>query len=329
MCLAGLRLGLDPDGMQESVCVYAQYKQKTSFVVFLLLACDKHSMQRLQTKEERKGKGKKDMMASESRMVNPTYTAVDLPQKNGMVDTLQRWTFIASLVAQVVGLILTVVALLQSDTKPAMLMIILWLEAVVQGIEFLWYLIVGICNQFQKFDFDVSSRYVDWFFTTPTMLVSLLLFVFYTDCNTITMDMVWADSNKMWAIVVACAMNTLMLVAGLLQECKYMGVGRRWIWILIGSAFFILAFVPIGVAVAHKGAPETWAALITTIVVWAMYGVAAFVFRKDTLPNTKWKNTAYNVLDVVSKNVFAIIISVIVFSYQSSDAVVQSNTTCV
>lgn len=258
------------------------------------------------------------------------YNPVPPSQKNDVVDMLQRWTFIASLVAQVVGLILTVVALLQSDTKPAMLMIILWLEAAVQGIEFLWYLIVGICNQFQKFDFDVSSRYVDWFFTTPTMLVSLLLFVFYTDCNTITMDMVWADSNKMWAIVVACAMNTLMLVAGLLQECKYMGVGRRWVWILIGFAFFILAFVPIVVAAAHKERPtEMWVALITTIVVWAMYGIAALVFREDTLSNTKWKNTAYNVLDVVSKNVFAVVISVIAFSYQSSDAVVQSNTTCV
>jgi hypothetical protein len=89
--------------------------------------------------------------------------------------------------------------------------------------------------------------------------------------------------------------NAIMLLAGYLGET---GVIKREYALVIGSVAFIAAF-----RVIYKEMGGAGSSLFNIVaVVWGLYAVAYM------LPNVQ-KNVMYNGLDLVSKNLFAIILT--------------------
>ena len=90
--------------------------------------------------------------------------------------------------------------------------------------------------------------------------------------------------------------------------CGFHGKGL----LLAGTIFFVLAFLPVTIELSQNAvkAPEEaiWAVVIT-FVVWALYGVVAWL---ELTPRNK--NTAYNLLDIGSKNVAGIVVGIVYFN---------------
>lgn len=221
------------------------------------------------------------------------------------------WSFIIQVIA---GIFLVMAFFYKLTEGDLILRIIVILELVVQVIEAIFY--VFIIKKFASGDIDTSFRYYDWFFSTPMMLISTLLFLVYlrtkpfdkkesfkekegekpeeVDLNVKNIFM----KNKL-LISAMVIFNTLMLVVGFMGENKKMGkIPVFW----IGAVFMILSFGCLGVFAGN----EMLGKLFTSImfVIWAMYGVAFL------MPLTK-KNIWYNILDLFSKNFYGVFLYIV------------------
>jgi hypothetical protein len=90
----------------------------------------------------------------------------------------QQWTFVVSLILQVGVLIFSWVSIWQYDV-PYLLFVAMMIEAIVQTVEFIAYLVIGLVAWLRRTSVGVEWRYFDWALTTPTMLISLFMLVQY------------------------------------------------------------------------------------------------------------------------------------------------------
>jgi len=222
---------------------------------------------------------------------------------------MQTVTFLVSLIVQAATMIVTAVAF--SRELADVLKTIVTLELVVQIIEFAWYSIIGLvwCR---GTDVKIAWRYFDWFFTTPTMLISLLFFVLWLNDNCITNAHLF-DHHFDVVILVIILFDWLMLLIGfsyeikwnnfdIIKHCCFDRLGGK----SLGVVALIGAFAPIFI-VALQHFSYSGAAITTiTFVLWLYYGIVALMIE-DEEP----RNTAYNVLDVLSKNVMGVVISIV------------------
>ena len=240
----------------------------------------------------------------------------------------QDTTFALSWFVQVAVLILSVVALCFPATE--LLRVILWLELIVQIVEFVWYTAIGIRYQFQGKSTGVSARYIDWVFTTPVMLCSIFLaLAYFANPCTRSADVA---SEYWWVFLVLVLSDWAMLVFGWLVES-----GRFWRSRpeRDRALFMALGFVPLCIPFVLMLCIERleWETeeglwlLILTWVLWAGYGVVAlFLVRPpvaaagaptsvadcdECVKRDQLKNAWYNVLDMVSKNLMGFIIAIV------------------
>jgi bacteriorhodopsin len=162
---------------------------------------------------------------------------------------------------------------------------------------------------------DYSSltqfRYLDWFATTPLLLISFTLYLQYLKNKTDIQDNDNLNSNnysntsdknstgvqfeydRLGLIVL---LNFFMLVFGYLGEAGYI---NHTLGCILGFIPFFALFWFIwkwyGDAIKNK-----WI-FIVFIIVWSLYGIVYF------LPN-KAKNMSYNVLDIIAKVGFGLLI---------------------
>lgn len=149
-------------------------------------------------------------------------------------------------------------------------------------------------------------RYLDWFATTPLLLISFTLYLQYLKNTPQTTDSQDSkdDDNKNISTVqfqysrigVIILLNFIMLVFGYLGETGYI---NHTLGCFLGFIPFIALFWYIwqwyGDIVKNK-----WIFTIF-IIVWSLYGIVYF------LPN-KAKNMSYNILDVIAKVGFGLLI---------------------
>jgi hypothetical protein len=221
---------------------------------------------------------------------------------------------------QIVALGLAIAAISQAYLSDV-LGLILILELVVGGVELLWYSIVGIILlTYQDASLSVSLRYLDWFVTTPTMLVSIVFFAIWDanqECATI--DDLTSTPLRVAAIPIIVAADWIMLAIGVAYELKpsetlKIGCGQgvtnlavRITAVLdslscgfgglyVGFAPFMVIFGVIFAVVAQSY--TTWALVsaILTFCTWFLYGVVAIVVKQEG-----WKNAAYNILDILRR----------------------------
>jgi bacteriorhodopsin len=184
---------------------------------------------------------------------------------------------------------------------PKLLADVVRLELLVTAVQFAFYATL-IRNH--SIETMAVARYYDWAITTPLMLISLASYLIYKRGEMAEggiLDVIRKYKSQVIRIVI---FNAIMLAAGYLGE---IGVISREYALVIGSVAFIAAF-----RVIYKEMGGAGSSLFNIVaVVWGLYAVAYM------LPNVQ-KNVMYNGLDLVSKNLFAIILTNEIKKYNKS-----------
>lgn len=255
------------------------------------------------------------------------------PQKNSFLYRTQQGTLFASIIAQVAGLVLSVYAYVQggdeTNPKPDILMTILLMEIIVQAIELGWYgFAVWKLDANTPNGVKVWYRYFDWLISTPLMLFTLCLFIFYQGCNSITLENVMDNQDKRTGIIVAVASNIAMLVAGFIHEYLVKddpSSDAAYAWLIVGFYPFVMSFLPITLFAYDTRDFYAYLATFVTFSVWALYGAVSLYWYGPE--NRAAKNAVYNILDVVAKNISAIVISIVAIDY-AQVSIAGNSTQC-
>ena len=180
--------------------------------------------------------------------------------------------------------------------KDKILQDILTMELIVQAIEFIFYLYLVYKIVNGDITKDITShRYLDWFITTPTMLVSFILFFKYLkdpERNIRFFESFNEERSNILKIVIG---NALMLLLGLLAETS---VINNYVGITLGFLPFAYIFKILYSEYAKHTVLATQL-FYAFFGIWGLYGVGA------VLPFEQ-KNIAYNILDIFSKNFYGL-----------------------
>lgn len=207
-----------------------------------------------------------------------------------------QWSIVAQILTGVVGLVGIFIAL---PSHHLILSQILQMELVVQIIEFVFYL-------WLYFFFHLPSmaaiRYIDWFITTPIMLLSMSAYFTYTrllkEERVMTLTE-FIDSNRKTLMTIFGA-NFLMLLFGVLGELSILPILPAF---LLGSVAFGASFTTLYREFYSKESVVLFSILTG---VWALYGVA-YLFPVAV------KNIGFNLLDIIAKNFFGVFLFFIIY----------------
>lgn len=219
---------------------------------------------------------------------------------------------IATAVVDVYGLQLPV------DDNFTILKDILTVELGVQLVELIFYiwLILSI-NSYKNI---TIYRYIDWFITTPVMLISLMAYLDIDKSSAVRLGTFLKRDSTQIAVVVL--LNILMLGCGLLSE---LFPSKQLLWVFIGFIPFVAYFYYIWKEYLKKDKKDVHPVFTRNRIfwyfvgIWSLYGVAAF------LPYVQ-KNTALNILDLFSKNAFGVVLVVILMHHSLKTNVLDQRT---
>jgi hypothetical protein len=200
-------------------------------------------------------------------------------------------TLVISIIIQIITGIIEIGAFfVKVPTIYTIIRQLLLIELVVQIIEGSFY--VWLAYNFTKVLNVTPKRYIDWFITTPTMLITLIVYLIYLtkkeENKTNELEFFTLLKENSNIIVPVVLLNWLMLLFGYLGEMKVIPV-------LLG--------VFLGFTQNSSGYLLFW----YFFFFWSLYGFVA------VLPYYV-KNSLYNILDLFAKNFFGIFLSYIIFT---------------
>ena len=210
-----------------------------------------------------------------------------------------KFTTKLSLVVQIViGIISTRGTFFHVPPEHKILSQILVLETIVQYIELAFY--TYFFKQIDTISLSKMTciRYYDWFFTTPAMLVSTVIYFRYEEHiennQPGSLDFFEVLRQEQKSISLICLSNFFMLLFGYLGETGKLDRKKS---IPLGFAFFAITFK----LVYRYAEKSTVGKKIFNILlpVWGLYGLAACF-------DEKFKNNMFNILDIISKNFFSL-----------------------
>ena len=176
---------------------------------------------------------------------------------------------------------------------------ILKLEFGIQIIEFIFYSWMII--NFELIKNITPYRYLDWIITTPTMLITLLAYLTNKDNSNLKE---YVSNNKLFILKIII-LNVIMMLFGLAGELNYMDYNTA---IIIGFIPFVYYFKMIYDKYLNNNTEKDKLKLYWFFfIIWTLYGIVAF------LPYEQ-KNTAYNILDLFSKNLFSVFLVIIILN---------------
>ena len=147
-------------------------------------------------------------------------------------------------------------------------------------------------------------RYIDWYVSTPIMLLStaILLEYFATQNtqNVVTLPSFFSDYTNETIYIVS--MNAIMLSCGLIAELVSDTRLLANVLVAIGTLAFVANFVVIYI---EFGVKTTQGLILLSVMcfLWFLYGIAALL---SFVP----KNVMYNVLDILAKNFYGTFIAI-------------------
>jgi len=215
---------------------------------------------------------------------------------------------VLSLVIQVItGLFDLYVVTLETPPYMRILKHVLWLEIIVQVIEGSFY--VWLVRNFRKIGNITKYRYWDWIITTPTMLVSFTVYLYYLNSReghgrpeAIKQNITDILFDNAFIYLPIMVLNTVMLAFGYLAE---IGKISHRLGAVLGFVPFVAYFYLIYEGFAKYtdfGRQIFW----VFAGIWALYGVASVMSYAN-------KNVMYNILDLFAKNFFGIFIAGLLF----------------
>lgn len=237
----------------------------------------------------------------------------------------------ASLIIQIITAIIDLYVLtLHIPDTYLVLRQLLILEFVVQLIEGTFY--VWLVKSFHAIENITPYRYYDWYLTTPTMLISFSIYLIYlksqennkkkqenieenieenlqenieeTKKETIkkTDGFFAILKNNSTILSYILILNVIMLTFGMLNEHHIL---NKYVAVFGGFIPFVMLFYLIYNNYA-KYSEKGRTLFIYFAAIWSFYGIAAlFPYH--------WKNTAYNILDLFSKNFFGLYLAYILW----------------
>ena len=175
-------------------------------------------------------------------------------------------------------------------------------EFTVQIIEGSFY--VYWLTDFKNIANITPKRYIDWIFSTPTMLVTLMFYLIFL--NTPENDKGGLKYFELFykeykTIAVILILNWVMLLFGYLGETSIIPIT---LGVFLGFIPFIIYYYMIYKNYVEMG--DVGIKIFTYFLFfWSIYGIVAL------LPY-EIKNTCYNILDLFSKNFFGLFLSYII-----------------
>ena len=212
-------------------------------------------------------------------------------------------SLLLSVIVQVVTGIIDIISLfVRVPYKLSFLKKLLTMELSVQVVEGSFYLYW--LNDFKNIENITPKRYLDWMFTTPTMLITLmfyLIFVNTPDNDKGGLKFFELFGKEFKTIVVILILNWMMLFFGYLGEISIIPIA---LGVFLGFIPFIIYYYIIYKNYVTIG--DTGIKIFTYFLFfWSIYGIVAL------LPY-EIKNTCYNILDLFSKNFFGLFLSYII-----------------
>ena len=215
-------------------------------------------------------------------------------------------TLVISIIVQITTGIIEITAFfVKVPTIYLLISQLLLLELVVQFFEGMFYF--WLAYNFTKVSNVTPKRYIDWVITTPTMLLTLMIYLIYlnkrVENNTSELDFFTLLKENSNVFIPVLLLNWLMLLFGYLGEMRTIPV---LLGVFLGFIPFLIYYYIIYVNyVTQKGSGNLlfW----YFFFFWSLYGFAA------VLPYYV-KNSFYNILDLFAKNFFGIFLSYIIFS---------------
>lgn len=219
-----------------------------------------------------------------------------------MNSSLLKYTVYLSLFFQIVTGILDALALqIKIPPRITILRHALILEFIVQIIEGIFYL--WLVFAIHKATTNVTpKRYYDWFLTTPTMLFTLMVYLYYRKNPNKKQTLQQFVHKNRDLIVKVVLLNALMLLFGYLGEVGI--IQRQWSVVLGFIPFIAYYYLIYQNFVQDNPQGETF--FWYFVVVWSIYGFAAL------LPYHS-KNMMYNILDLFAKNFFGIYLASLMY----------------
>lgn len=194
------------------------------------------------------------------------------------------------------------------------------IEFFVSLIEILIYIWIG--TNLLNYNSVMKKRYLDWVITTNSLMLSFsFLFLFFNDKKINEMDIneytynnkindsiinyIFNNFDKYLPIII---FNNLMLLCGYLGETNL--ISKKYSF-TIGFLFFFISFYYLYEYFA-KYSFNGSVVLYGLSFIWSLYGISHIL-------NDKWKNVCYNILDLISKNIFGIILVIMLIYYNNSE----------
>merc|ERR1711975_64299 len=189
----------------------------------------------------------------------------------------------------------------------------------VNGIASIAYLYMATGNGYSEVDGRqfFYARYIDWFFTTPLLLLDLC-----------ALGMAGADTTNF-----LIGMDMLMIVSGVvgafLTGTKSYGDYHPWVFFAFGIFFFLPIVYQLGMGVPAKLNAENAKSVYTivswlTIITWTLYPVVWILAEGTHTLSPNMEVVCYTVMDLLSKSVFGLIL---IMSHSAMDEALGSGET--
>ena len=215
-------------------------------------------------------------------------------------------TLVVSVIVQIITGIIEVVAFfIKVPTIYYLIKQLLIIELVVQFIEGLFY--IWLIYNYTKVLNITPKRYIDWVITTPSMIISLMVYLIYlnkkTENKTNELDIFTLFKENSIIFISVLILNWVMLLFGYLGEMRIIPI---LLGVFLGFISFLIYYYIIYVNYVTQNT-NGYLLFWYFFFFWSLYGVVA------VLPYYI-KNAFYNILDLFSKNFFGIFFSYIIFS---------------
>jgi len=209
-----------------------------------------------------------------------------------------------SIIIQVIAGIINLWGLhLNIDDNKKIFKDLLNIELFIQNIELVFY--IWMANNLNIIQNITPYRYLDWIITTPTMLITLMAFL-DKDKNKDNNLYNYIQKNK-YFIIKIIVLNLIMLLFGLAGELKYLDYNSA---IILGFIPFIYYFKLIhDKYIIEKTSSENVNTYWFYFIIWSLYGIVAFL-------SYEYKNSAYNIIDLFSKNFFSVFLVYLLWKNQ-------------
>ena len=215
-------------------------------------------------------------------------------------------TLVISIIVQVVTGIIDIAALFKP--VPNVYFIIrqlLFIELTVQFFEGAFY--VWLAYNVTKVLNVTPKRYVDWCITTPSMLITLMMYLIYlnkkVENKTNELEFFTLFKENAHIFIPVLLLNWLMLLFGYLAEMKILPV---LLGVFLGFIPFLTYYYIIYTNYVNQNT-HGYLLFWYFFIFWSLYGLVA------GLPYYV-KNSCYNILDLFAKNFFGIFLSYTILS---------------